>query len=206
LTRLEATGAVSVNVSATACIRRTDGTGSCAGDNYIGLLGRGYISSGPEADSGRGRLKSDWDTPIVGGIRFSALGPGITTVTRGLDMAGTTYCWGQTSMETVGASPVPGATKSKQWVFESSKRIDVGVIRRFIQQQQISTGFQKLREMETIPLTTRNPVDSLLLISTLEVEARQISASADLTLTYVNHVERQTQSSCPTRLFGYDIV
>ena len=64
-----------------------------------------------------------------------------------------------------------GATgKILQRLFQRAQRIDVEIVGRFVEQQQIGAGAQHLGEMHAVALAARERADLLLLVGALEIE------------------------------------
>ena len=64
--------------------------------------------------------------------------------------------------------------KVEQRDFQRPQGINVEIIGRFIEQQNVCTGHQRLGQMQSIAFATGEVPHLLLLINTLEVEARQV--------------------------------
>ena len=69
--------------------------------------------------------------------------------------------------------------KRQQRLFERAQRVDVEVVGRFVQEQQVRAALQQLREMDAIALTARERPDFSLLVPPLEVEPGHIGAGRD---------------------------
>src|SRR5687768_7051816 len=60
--------------------------------------------------------------------------------------------------------------EGKQSVLEGTKRVDIEVVRRLVEQQEIAARLQRLGEMQAVALAARQLAHALLLITALEVE------------------------------------
>ena len=67
-----------------------------------------------------------------------------------------------------------------QCIFECTERFGVEIVGRLIEQQHITTGFQKLGQMHPVALTAGQRADLLLLVAALEVEGRAIGTGIHL--------------------------
>ena len=79
------------------------------------------------------------------------------------------------------------AGEVEQRLLERAQRVDVEVVRRLVEQQQVAAAAQQLREVDAVALAAGELADLLLLVGALEVEARGVlrgssSALADLDL------------------------
>ena len=63
------------------------------------------------------------------------------------------------------------ATKVGKSFFKCPQSVNVQVVGGFVQQQQVATGSQQLRHVDTVAFSTGKVPDKLLLILTLEVKA-----------------------------------
>src|SRR5579862_1109707 len=66
------------------------------------------------------------------------------------------------------------AGEVEQCILERAQRVDVQVVGRLVEQQQVATALQHLREMHAVPLTARELADGLLLVAAAEVEPRRV--------------------------------
>ena len=73
-------------------------------------------------------------------------------------------------------------------LLQRPQRIDVEVVGRLVEQQQVGARLQHLGEMHAVALAARQHADLLLLVAALEVEGRAIGARVDLALAEVDHV------------------
>ena len=58
--------------------------------------------------------------------------------------------------------------------FECAERIDVEIVGRFVQEQQIGAAAQQLREVHSVTFPARKIADLLLLIGSTEIEPRHV--------------------------------
>ena len=56
------------------------------------------------------------------------------------------------------------AGEVEQRVLERAQRVDVEVVRRLVEQQQVAARAQQLREVDAVPLAAREVADALLLV------------------------------------------
>ena len=63
-----------------------------------------------------------------------------------------------------------------QRCFERGQRLDVEIVGRLVEQDQVGAGFQHLGEMNAVTLAARELADLLLLVGALEVEPADIGA------------------------------
>ena len=61
-------------------------------------------------------------------------------------------------------------------VLEGAQRVDVEIVRRFVEHQDVAAGHQRLGEVQAVALAAGQVADLLLLIVAAEVEAREIGA------------------------------
>ena len=54
---------------------------------------------------------------------------------------------------------------------QRAQRVDVQVVRRLVEQQQVAAAAQQLRQVQPVALTTGEVADPLLLVAAAEVEA-----------------------------------
>ena len=67
----------------------------------------------------------------------------------------------------------------EQRLLERAQRVDVEIVRRLVEQQQVAAALQQLGQMQAIALAARERADLLLLIAALEVEPRHVRARVD---------------------------
>ena len=71
---------------------------------------------------------------------------------------------------------------------ESSQRVDVQVVRRFVKQQNIAAASQQLGQVNPVSLTTGKIADLLFLIRTFEIELRYVRSRVQLLATQIDPV------------------
>src|SRR5690606_14035937 len=81
------------------------------------------------------------------------------------------------------------AGELQQRLLERPERVDVEVVGRLVEQQQIGARLQHLGEMDPVALAAGELPDLLLLVRALEVEARDIGAARHLALAELDLVE-----------------
>ena len=64
----------------------------------------------------------------------------------------------------------------EQRLFERAQRVDVEVVGRLVEQQQVRSALQQLRQVNAVALTARQRADLPLLLRALEVEPRDVGA------------------------------
>src|SRR5579871_4017042 len=73
-------------------------------------------------------------------------------------------------------------------LFERAQRVDVEVVRRLVEKQDVAARTQELREMDAVPLAAGEVADTLLLVAALEVEPARVLAGVDLLLAEQDRV------------------
>src|SRR5918993_1770681 len=68
----------------------------------------------------------------------------------------------------------PGEVQER--LFERAQGVDVEIVRRLVQQEQVGAAFEQLREMDAVALSPRQLSDFALLVSSFEVEPRTVRA------------------------------
>src|SRR5882762_3194595 len=68
------------------------------------------------------------------------------------------------------------ARKAEQRALERAQRLDVEVVGRLIEQQQVAAALQQLGEVHAVALAAGELADGLLLVGAAEVEARDVAA------------------------------
>ena len=61
-----------------------------------------------------------------------------------------------------------------QRVLQGTERVDVQVVRRFVQQQQVRAAAQQAGQMDAVPLAARERSRRPLLIGAAEIEPRDV--------------------------------
>jgi hypothetical protein len=72
------------------------------------------------------------------------------------------------------------AREGQQAVLQRAQRVDVEVVRRFVQQQHVAAATEHLGQQHAVPFPTREPSDLLLLVAALEAEAGHIGTGVQL--------------------------
>src|SRR6185503_4866925 len=80
------------------------------------------------------------------------------------------------------------ARELEQRLLERAQRVDVEVVRRLVEEEDVAARAQELREMDAVPLAAREIRDALLLVGALEVEPRDVLARIDLALAELDRV------------------
>ena len=60
--------------------------------------------------------------------------------------------------------------------FQGAERVDVEIVGRFVEKEEVRPSAEKLREMDAVAFTTRQRPDLLLLVWPLEVELGDVAA------------------------------
>ena len=81
------------------------------------------------------------------------------------------------------------AGEVEQRVLERAQRVDVEVVRRLVEQQQVPARAQQLREVDAVPLAAGEVADPLLLVRPAEVEPGDVLARVHLALAELDRVE-----------------
>src|SRR6478672_4211309 len=80
------------------------------------------------------------------------------------------------------------AAEVEQRLLERAERVDVEIVGRLVEQQQVAALLQQLRQVNPVPLAARQRADLALLPATLEVEPRHIGTRRDLAFPKFNLV------------------
>ena len=72
--------------------------------------------------------------------------------------------------------------------FEGAQGIDVEVVGRLVEEQDVGAALQDLRQMDAVALAAGEHADLLLLVGALEVEGAAIGARVDLALAEIEDV------------------
>ena len=81
------------------------------------------------------------------------------------------------------------AGEVQQRVLERRQRLDVEVVGRLVEQQQVAAHLQRQREVEPVALTTGEDAGLLLLVGALEAERRDVGARVHLEVGDLDEVE-----------------
>ena len=79
--------------------------------------------------------------------------------------------------------------EGEQRFLQRAHGIDVQIVGRLVEQQQVGAGFQHLGEMDPVALAAGEHADLLLLVAALEVEVGDIGAAGYLPLSELQHVQ-----------------
>ena len=74
-------------------------------------------------------------------------------------------------------------------VLEGAQRVDVEVVRRLVEQQQVAARAEQLGQVQAVALAAREVADLLLLVRAAEVERRDVGAALHLALADHDQVE-----------------
>src|SRR5438067_1793488 len=80
------------------------------------------------------------------------------------------------------------AGEIQQRFLERAQRVDVEIVGRLVEQQEVAALLQQLREVDAVALAARERPDSSLLARALEVEPRHVRARRDLLLSELDLV------------------
>ena len=72
------------------------------------------------------------------------------------------------------------AREFDQRVLQRAQRVDVEVVRRLVEQQHVAATLEQLRQVNPIAFAAREAPEELLLVGTLETEARDVGPRHDL--------------------------
>ena len=90
--------------------------------------------------------------------------------------------------EAIVADDHGAAGEIEQRLFERAQRVDVEVVGRLVEQQQVGAALEHLGQMDAVALAARQHADLLLLVGALEVEGAAIGARIDLALAEIEDV------------------
>ena len=74
----------------------------------------------------------------------------------------------------------PRSRRSPQGLLEHAQRVDVEVVGRLVEEEQVPAGAQQLREVDTVALAAGEVGDALLLVGPAEVEPGDVLARVHL--------------------------
>src|SRR6185436_18417962 len=80
------------------------------------------------------------------------------------------------------------ARELEERLLESPQGVDVQVVRRLVEQEEVAAGLESARQVEPVALAAREVLDPLLLVRPLEVERRGIGAGGNLAVAQGDHV------------------
>ena len=85
-------------------------------------------------------------------------------------------------------------------LFERAQRVDVEVVRRLVEQEQVAAALQHLREVHAVALAAREIPHLLLLVGAAEVEGGRVGARVHLALADHDDVLPAVRDLFPDRL------
>ena len=94
------------------------------------------------------------------------------------------------------------AGEVEQRLLERAQRVDVEVVRRLVEEQDVAAALQQLREVDAVALAARELADGLLLVAAPEVEPRGVLPRVDLPLAEQDRCRGRREISFQTVLFG----
>lgn len=97
---------------------------------------------------------------------------------------------------TVMANDHRAARELEQRRFERGQRLDVEVVRRLVEEQQVAALLERERQVQTVALATGKYASALLLVLALKAKARHISAARNLGLAD-HHVVQAVRDDLP---------
>ena len=72
--------------------------------------------------------------------------------------------------------------------FQGTERVDVEIVGRFVEQEEVGTSAEELGEMDAVAFTTRQRPDLLLLVRPLKVELGDVAAGVHRPLAEFDRV------------------
>src|SRR5688500_18122520 len=84
----------------------------------------------------------------------------------------------------------------QQRLFERTERVDVEIVGRLVEQQQVRSTLQQLGQMDAVALAARQRADLALLSAALEVEPRDVGTRRNRALTDRQLVLKIGRASC----------
>ena len=96
------------------------------------------------------------------------------------------------------------AGEVEQRVFEGAQRVDVEVVGRLVEQQQVRPALQQLGQVQAVALAAGEVADALLLVGAAEVEAGDVGARVDVALADDQPV-LAAGDGLPDRLLGLEV-
>src|SRR3954463_6383577 len=107
----------------------------------------------------------------------------MTVALEGEDMGGEAV-----EEEAVVADDHGAAGEILQRLLERAQGLDVEIVGRFVEQEDVAALLQHLGDMDTVALAAGELADLLLLVLALEVEGADIGAGADFVLAEMEYV------------------
>ena len=74
-------------------------------------------------------------------------------------------------------------------VLEGAQGLDVEVVGRLVEEEDVAAGAQELGEVDAVALAAGEQADLLLLVAALEVEGAAVGAGVHLGVAELDHVE-----------------
>ena len=97
--------------------------------------------------------------------------------------------------------------KLAQRILQRAQRVDVEIVGRLVEQQQVAAALQQLGEVDPVAFAARELADVLLLVGAAEVELGQVGARVDLlALAELDDVLAAGRSPAQTVLVGVERV
>jgi hypothetical protein len=92
------------------------------------------------------------------------------------------------------------AGEVEQRLFQRAQRVDVEVVGRLVEQQQVAAALEQLGQVHPVALAAREVADLLLLVGAAEVERRAVGARVDLALAHHDQLAAAVGDLLPHRL------
>ena len=73
--------------------------------------------------------------------------------------------------------------------FERTHRVDVEIVGRLVEQNDVGTGFQHFRQMNAVAFAARKLADEFLLIGAREIELRNVGPGVHLAFAERDEIE-----------------
>lgn len=80
------------------------------------------------------------------------------------------------------------ACEIDQGVFEGAQGLDVKVVGRFIEEEDVAAGFQEFGHVDAVAFAAREAADLFLLVAAFEVEGRAVGAGVHLGVAQLDHL------------------
>src|SRR5206468_3096932 len=80
------------------------------------------------------------------------------------------------------------AGEAEERLLEPAQGVDVEIVRRLVEEQEVPAALEELREVEAVPLAARQVLDALLLVAPLEIEGGGVGPRVDAALAEVDRV------------------
>ncbi len=95
------------------------------------------------------------------------------------------------------------AGKSENGVLEGPQRVDVEIVGRLVEQQQVAAALEELREVHAVAFAAGQRTHLALLVAALEVEPRHVGPRRDFTLAE-HHLVAAVRNLLPDGLVGVE--